>query len=78
MKKLINKGFNVPKINIFKVKDYKKNKNIIIKSIKLSFKNKIAIRSSSIEEDLLGKTNAGKYKSFLNLNPSNGKKLKLL
>ena len=76
LKNLINKGFNIPKINIFTVKDYKENKNKIIKTIKLNFKNNIAIRSSSSEEDLLGRTNAGKYKSFLNLVPNNEKRIK--
>lgn len=76
LKNLINRGFNVPKLNIFTVKDYKENKNKIINTIKLNFKNNIAIRSSSSEEDLLGRTNAGKYKSFLNLAPNNEKKIK--
>ena len=78
LKNLINKGFNIPKINIFTVKDYKENKNKIIKTIKLNFKNNIAIRSSSSEEDLLGRTNAGKYKSFWNFVPNNEKELKLI
>ena len=74
LKKLKKIGINVPKLNIYKVGDYHKNKNRIIKKIQFDFKNKIAIRSSSSKEDTLGKTNAGKYKSFLNIDPKKKKK----
>ena len=76
LKNLSKKGFNVPKLIIYKVKNYIKNKNIIIKNIQSNFKDKIAIRSSSAKEDLLGMTNAGKYKSFLNVEVSNHEKIK--
>ncbi len=76
LKKLKKIGINVPKLNIYKVRDYHKNKNRIIKKIQFDFKNKIAIRSSSSKEDTLGKTNAGKYKSFLNIDPKKKEKIR--
>ena len=62
-------GINVPKLKIYNVKDFNKNKYKILEDIKKNFKGKIALRSSSVKEDALKKTNAGKYKSFLNIDP---------
>ena len=60
-------GFKVPKTFFFSKKEYLKNKNLIFKKIKKNFKKKIVIRSSSREEDNELISNAGKYKSFLNI-----------
>tara|TARA_Y100001970_G_C14250081_1_gene871176 strand:+ start:58 stop:2367 length:2310 start_codon:yes stop_codon:yes gene_type:complete len=76
LKNLKKIGFNIPKLNIYRVKDFQKNKNKVIKNIQLNFKEKIAIRSSSTKEDVMGKTNAGKYKSFLNVDPTKTEKVK--
>ena len=75
LKNLKKIGFNIPKLNIYKVKDFQKDKNKIIKNIQHNFKDKIAIRSSSTKEDVMGKTNAGKYKSFLNIDPTKTEKV---
>ena len=60
----------IPELIIFNCKDYLKNKEKITKNISKKFKNNlIAIRSSFKNEDTKYKSNAGKYKSFLNINP---------
>ncbi len=64
--------FNVPKFKYYSVSNWLKNKDIILKKIKKNFNKKIAIRSASLDEDNLY-SNAGKYKSFLNINPKNSK-----
>ena len=71
LKNLKHIGINVPKLKIYKVKSYIKDKDNIKNSIKRNFIGKVAIRSSSAKEDLLKKTNAGKYKSFLNIDSNN-------
>tara|TARA_B100000900_G_scaffold295566_1_gene254204 strand:+ start:9484 stop:11784 length:2301 start_codon:yes stop_codon:yes gene_type:complete len=55
----------IPKLLIFKVHKFKKNRSKILNLIKSSFKKTIAIRSSSLEEDNSHSSNAGKFKSFL-------------
>jgi phosphohistidine swiveling domain-containing protein len=66
----------IPKIYIIKFSDYKIKKNEILKNIKNKFLNsKIAIRSSFDNEDTEKKSNAGKYKSFLNIDSSNIKNI---
>jgi phosphohistidine swiveling domain-containing protein len=66
--KIQNKfDFKIPKTLFFTKEYYLKNKNLIFKKIKKKFKEKIAIRSSSREEDNKLFSNAGKYKSFLNV-----------
>ena len=66
----------IPKIYIIKFNDYKIKKNEILKNIKNKFLNsKIAIRSSFNNEDTEKESNAGKYKSFLNIDSSNGKNI---
>lgn len=63
---------NIPKLQIFRCKDYLLKKENILKKIKFEFKNtKIAIRSSFSNEDTNQSSNAGKYKSFLNVDPKN-------
>ena len=74
---LKKKKFDVPKLLIFNCKDFYKNENLIIKNIKKNFKEKIAIRSSSKDEDGLKFSYAGKYKSFININPKNTNLLKI-
>ena len=66
-KKLKIKNCKIPKFIYFSKRDYIVNKDLIFKKIKRKFKKKIIIRSSSFSEDLDNKTNAGKYKSFLNI-----------
>ena len=59
----------VPKVFYFNKKDYLKNSINIQKKIKkIFYKKKIILRSSSKQEDQENLSNAGKYKSFLNLN----------
>ncbi len=73
---LQKKKFNVPKLSIYHCKDFHKNKNLIIRNIQENFNEKIAIRSSSKDEDGLRYSYAGKYKSFININPKNTNLLK--
>ena len=61
----------VPKIFYFSKKEYLLNKNKILKNIKKIFvEKKIILRSSSQQEDQENSSNAGKFKSFQNLNPN--------
>lgn len=69
-------NFNIPKILIFTSKDFKNNHLKILFKIKKIFKKKIAIRSSSFDEDQNFKSNAGKFKSFLNVKPQDHHKVK--
>tara|TARA_B100000795_G_scaffold165829_1_gene124750 strand:+ start:4512 stop:6869 length:2358 start_codon:yes stop_codon:yes gene_type:complete len=70
--------FKIPKSYVFTVKDWNKNKKIVLTKIKEIFKKdkKIIIRSSSKFEDNLESSAAGKYESILNINPHNIKNLK--
>ena len=63
-KKLHSRISNIPKFIYFTKQDYIKNKNSIFKKIEKNFTDKIIIRSSSLSEDKVGKSNAGKFKSF--------------
>jgi len=65
------KKFNVPDLLIFNCKDFLKNEIKIIKKIKKKFKKKIAIRSSAKNEDGTKYSNAGKYLSYVNVDPAN-------
>ena len=68
----LKKKFNIPDLILVNSNFFLKNKEIITKEISKKFKNKkIAIRSSSVNEDTLKTTNAGKYKSFLNVASTN-------
>ena len=57
----------IPKLLIFQVHKFKKNKSKILNLIKSTFKKNIAIRSSSLDEDNPHSSNAGKFKSFLSI-----------
>jgi len=62
------KKSKIPRVYVINFKDYKSKKNIVLKNIQNFFLNsKIAIRSSFVNEDTSESSNAGKYKSFLNI-----------
>lgn len=72
LKKIKLKKSCIPKLIIINCLKYKKNKFFYLNKIKTNFvNNDVAIRSSFNNEDMINSSNAGKYKSFLNLNPSN-------
>ena len=61
-------NFKIPEFIYFTKKKYHKNKNLIFLRIYKKFKKKrIIIRSSSLQEDNIKQSYAGKYKSFNNL-----------
>ncbi len=65
---LKNKKINIPKIILINIDDYTKNKQRFLSLISKKFINqKIAIRSSSIDEDTDKTSNAGKFISYLNV-----------
>ena len=74
--KLRFNGFNVPKLILIKEKNFLKNSNKIIEQISNEFKDFVAIRSSALNEDTEKKSLAGKYLSFLNVDPKNKKLLR--
>lgn len=61
----------IPKTYFFSVLEWRENKKLIISKIKSEFSGKIVIRSSASDEDNYESSNAGKYKSFLNVNSKN-------
>ena len=70
-KTLINlkkKGFNVPKLILIKQKYFLSNSDKVLTKISKLFQNKIAIRSSALNEDSSKNSLAGKYLTFLNVN----------
>lgn len=70
-------NIEVPKTIYFTKKNFNNDPNLILSKLKNNFLNrKVAIRSSSKKEDNFLTSNAGKYKSFLNvsLNINNLKK----
>ncbi len=69
--KLRSNGFNVPKLILIKQKNFLKNSNMIIEKIYSEFKDIVAIRSSALNEDSNKESLAGKYLSFLNIDPKN-------
>ncbi len=71
---LYEKKFNykIPELIYFTKQNYFKNPYRILKQIKRKFQNrKVIIRSSSLQEDNLKGSNAGKFKSYKNLKISN-------
>ena len=79
--KIINKfkkrlKIKIPHFIYFSKKDYHKNSKKYLNEIKKKFKNeKIIIRSSAKNEDRLSESNAGKYKSFGNIDSNNEKNI---
>ena len=69
------KSAKVPEIYCFKVSDYNNKNKKILNFIKKKFNGKVAVRSSSANEDNFKTSNAGKFQSFLNVNPKNLKSL---
>ena len=68
LKNLKLKQSTIPQLIIFNCSQYKKNKKKILLNIQKKFPNsKIAVRSSFNNEDTAKSSNAGKYKSFLNI-----------
>lgn len=68
-----NKNCTVPEFCFFSKKEFLSSSNLVLKKIKKKFKRKqLIIRSSSFDEDGIKKTNAGKYKSFSNVNYNQG------
>ena len=65
----------IPNLQIFKCKNFFRNREKILNTIKKNFKKKIAIRSSFTSEDNTFVTGAGKYDSILNVNSQNYSKL---
>ena len=76
LKKLDIQGVNIPKLKIYSTKNFILSEEKILNDINKSFKSNVAIRSSSYDEDQTNKSNAGKYKSFFNVNSKNSKDLK--
>ncbi len=71
LKKLRINGAIIPKLKIYKVEKFLQNNKFILNDIKNRFGSKVAIRSSAFDEDQPNKSNAGKFESFLNINPKN-------
>ena len=74
------KNFIVPNLLIIKVSDWKKNKKKVLEEIKKKFifedyTDKIAIRSSNIDEDGNLESSAGKYLSLLNIDTNNDREI---
>ncbi len=69
------KIFLIPKTIIFRVYEWRINKQSIIKKIKKEFKKKIIIRSSSTLEDTSVQSAAGEFVSFLNIDVKNTKEI---
>ena len=57
----------------FRVEEWIKNKELILNNIKKSFSKKIVVRSSAIGEDSFNESEAGKFKTILNVNPTKRK-----
>ena len=66
----------IPKTYNFTVDQWNINPNKILLNIRKIFRKKIAVRSSAYDEDTFKTSNAGKYKTFLNIKPSNKLHLK--
>ena len=72
--------FKIPKSLVFEVSDWKKNKINILNKINYFFLKKhhcqkLAIRSSALNEDKDNKSNAGVYDSYLNVDTNDEKKI---
>ena len=67
--------FAIPKTIIFRVYEWRNDKQSIIKRIKKKFKKKIILRSSTTHEDTTVQSAAGAFDSFLNVNANNTKEI---
>ena len=77
LKKIKVKNAIIPKLIIINFNDYYKNPQKVNQLIYKTFKNKkVAIRSSFKAEDTNAGTNAGKFKSFLNIKSDDFNKIK--
>ena len=65
----------IPKLEIFKYKEFKKNELLIVKKIKSKFNGLVAVRSTYKGEDGKNLSNAGKYKSSLNIKTKSSNEL---
>ena len=77
LKKIKIRRAKIPYLISFPRKIFNKNTNHILNKISKDFKNKVAVRSSSILEDQKKKSYAGHFKSFLNIEKKNRNQLKL-
>lgn len=76
LNKLKLKNAIIPKLNIIKFKDFQINEKKILNKIKSNFfGKKIALRSSFDAEDTQNNSQAGKFKSFLNVKFNDEKKI---
>ena len=71
LEKLDIKGIIIPKFYSLKVIRFLKDKDNYLKKISNIFEKKVAVRSSSFGEDSYISSQAGAFKSFLNINPKN-------
>jgi len=76
LKNLYIIGAKIPKLKIYKSINFLKNQSKITSDIRKNFKSLVAIRSSSDDEDRPNKSNAGKFQSYLNVNPLDTNELK--
>ncbi len=63
------KKFEILPLLCFLFSEYKKNKNFFLNQIKSAFKSEVIVRSSAYNEDRAEQSNAGVYKSVLNVEP---------
>lgn len=71
------KNSRIEKIFYFKVKEWFENDEKLLKKISATFKTGlVVVRSSALDEDLLDRSQAGKYQSILDINPKKTRKLK--
>ena len=71
LKKIKIRNAKIPYLISFTRKVFNKNTNQILRKVSKKFKNKVAVRSSSIMEDQEKKSYAGHFKSFLNIEKEN-------
>ena len=70
------KKAKIEKLYVFTINNWKENESKIINEISKSFNQNIVIRSSAIGEDSVESSEAGKFESFLNINPKSKKAIK--
>ena len=76
LKKIRLKKSTVPKLHVFKVKEYQKKNDGILDHIQKKFSSYVAVRSSNSSEDNKKKSFAGYFNSYLNVEVQNREKLK--